>query len=83
MEKLTRKIELENAGVIEVFEVLNKTGAETGDLIFDQSETKFHPVYRLGNTSICFDKEFQSNIHKIVGSSREKDNLPFISTTEA
>jgi hypothetical protein len=83
MEKLTRKIELENAGVIEVFEVLNKTGAETGDLIFDQTETKFHPVYRLGNTNICFDKEFQSNIHKIVASSREKDNLPFISTPKA
>jgi hypothetical protein len=73
----TRKIQLENAGVIEVFEVLNKTGAETGDLIFDQTETKFHPVYRLGNTNICFEEYFQANIHKVVGSSRLKDNLPF------
>jgi hypothetical protein len=78
----TRKIELDNGGVIEVFEILNETGAETGDLIFDQTETKFHPVYRLGNTNICFDKEFQSNINKVVASSRQKDNLPFISTTE-
>jgi hypothetical protein len=73
----TRKIELENGGVIEVFEVRNKTGAETGDLIFDQRERKFHPVYRLGNTNICFEKEFQSKIHKVIKSSREKDNLPF------
>jgi hypothetical protein len=79
----TRKIELENGGVIEVFEVLNKTGAETGDLIFDQTESKFHPVYRLGNTNICFDKEFQDNINKVIASSRQKDGLPFISTPEA
>jgi hypothetical protein len=78
----TRKIELDNGGVIEVFEILNETGAETGDLIFDQTETKFHPVYRLGNTNICFDKEFQSNINKVVASSREKDGLPLISTSE-
>ena len=83
MEKLTRKIELENGGVIEVFEVLNKTGAKTGDLIYNFNEQKFHPVSRLGNTKICFDKEFQSNINKVIASSRAKDNLPFISTTEA
>lgn len=75
--KDTRKIQLENGGLIEVFEILNKAGAETGDLIFDMTETKFHPVYRLGNTKICFDKNIQANIHKIVGSSRPKDNLPF------
>jgi hypothetical protein len=73
----TRKIELYNGGVIEVFEILNETGAETGDLIYDFSDQKFHPVYRLGNTNVCFEKEFQSKIHKVIKSSREKDNLPF------
>jgi hypothetical protein len=73
----TRKIQLENGGIIEVFEILNKAGAETGDLIFDMNENKFHPVYMLGNTNICFDKEFQSNIYKVIASSRIKDNLPF------
>jgi hypothetical protein len=73
----TRKIELENGGILEVFEIVNESGAETGDLIFDMNETKFHPVYRLGSTNICFDAKFQANIHKIVGSSRPKDDLPF------
>jgi hypothetical protein len=73
----TRKIELENGGILEVFEIMNEAGAETGDLIFDMNETKFHPVYRLGSTNICFDAKFQANIHKIVGSSRPKDDLPF------
>ena len=75
--KDTRKIQLENGGLIEVFEIMNEAGAKTGDLVFDMTETKFHPVYRLGNTKICFDKNIQANIHKIVGSSRSKDNLPF------
>ena len=72
----TRKIQLENGEVLEVFEILNKAGAETGDLVYDMTETKYHPVYRLGNTKICFNKDIQANIHKIVGSSRSKDNLP-------
>jgi hypothetical protein len=73
----TKLVELQNGENKEVFEVAEKSGAKTGDLIFDETETKFHPVYRLGNTNICFEKYFQSKIHKVIKSSRDKDNLPF------
>jgi hypothetical protein len=73
----TKLVELKNGENKEVFEIAEKSGAKTGDLIYDFSEQKFHPVYKLGNTNICFEKELQSKIHKVIKSSREKDNLPF------
>lgn len=73
----TKVIGLKSGNDSETFEIREKSGAETGDLVYDFSEKKFHPVYRLGNTNICFEKEFQSKIHKVIKSSRKKDNLPF------
>lgn len=73
----TKLVELQNGENTEVFEIAENSGAETGDLIYDFNEQKFHPVYKLGNTNICFENEFQSKIHKVIKSSRDKDNLPF------
>ena len=73
----TKLVKVQNGENKEVFEIAEKSGAKTGDLIYDFSEQKFHPVYRLGNTNICFEKDFQSKIHKVIKSSRDNDNLPF------
>lgn len=73
----TRLIELLYGDNTELFEILVDSGAETGDLIYDTKEEKFHPVYMMGNTNICFTTAFQEGIHKVLYSSREKDNLPF------
>lgn len=73
----TKIVKILNYEVLEVFEILIKSGAKSGDLVFDMSQSDFHPVYKLGTTNICFEEKTQSKIHKIVGSSRKKDNLPF------
>ena len=56
----TKIVKILNYEVLEVFEILIKSGA-----------------YRLGTTNVCFEEKTQSKIHKIVSSSRIKDNLPF------
>ena len=71
-------IEFKNGENIEIYQINDKSGANTGDLIYDFNEKKFHPVYRLGNTNICFEENTQNNIYKVLGSSNPKHNLPLI-----
>lgn len=70
-------IELQNGDTLEVYELSSKSGANTGDIIYDFSEEKFHPVYMLGNTNMCFEDTFQAKIHKVIKSSVTKHGLPF------
>jgi hypothetical protein len=76
MSNKTKIIIVEN----DYFKIDSKTGAETGDLIYDKSEKNFYPIYQMGNTNICFDKDFQKNIHKVLASTRGTDKLPFKKT---
>lgn len=73
----TKIIEIHNGNQIDTFEVFKESGAETGDLIYDTTEKKFYPVYMLGNTNMCFEKEFQNKIFKVRFSTRIKDHLQF------
>lgn len=73
-----KTIKLQNGDNLEIYQLSDKSGADTGDLIYDFNEKKFHPVYMLGNTNICFEENTQNNIYKVLGSSVLKYNLPLI-----
>lgn len=58
-----------NGNKKEIWRVAYHFGANTNDVVFDFKELcngKHHPVYRLGNTNICFEKETQKNLHKVI-----------------